>query len=87
MLDIVQFITEKGIQRIDLMKINIEGEEFNLLPRLLDSSLVQICRNLQIQFHDFVENSEILRKNMRSELEKTHHMTYDYFIWENWELN
>ena len=65
LLDIVQFITEKGIQRIDLMKINIEGEEFNLLPRLLDSPLVQICRNLQIQFHDFVENSEILRKNMR----------------------
>ena len=33
-------------------------------------------------------NSENEYYVLRNRLEKTHHLTYDYFmIWENWEIN
>ena len=88
LVDIVLFLKEKNIKKIDLMKINIEGEEYKLLPRLIDSAWIKSCKNLQIQFHNFVENAEELRSSIRKKLSKTHHLTYDYpFLWENWELN
>lgn len=81
------FILENKLDCIDLMKINIEGEEFQVLPLLIKSGLVTKVRNIQVQFHNFIANAEIKRKKIRSELSKTHQLTYDYyFIWENWEL-
>ena len=84
---IVEFIEQNNIVKIDLMKINIEGGEFDLLPALLDHNIITNIDNLQIQFHKFIENAEIKRENIRNQLSKTHELTYDYyFIWENWRL-
>lgn len=84
---IVEFIENNRIHKIDLIKINIEGGEFDLLPSLLDHEIITKVDNLQIQFHEFIENSETKRNNIRKQLEKTHELTYDYyFIWENWKI-
>ena len=81
------FIANNNILHIDLMKINIEGGEFQVLPALIDSNFVANIENLQIQFHNFITNSVEMRENIRKELSKTHQLTYDYyFVWENWEL-
>ncbi|MGJ0298312.1 FkbM family methyltransferase [Aliarcobacter cryaerophilus] len=81
------FIIENKIQHINLMKINIEGGEFQVLPALIDSNFVANIENLQIQFHNFIPNSVEMRENIRKELSKTHQLTYDYyFVWENWKL-
>lgn len=81
------FIIENKIQHINLMKINIEGGEFQVLPALIDSNFVANIENLQIQFHNFIPNSVEMRENIRKELGKTHQLTYDYyFIWENWKI-
>lgn len=81
------FILENEIQHIDLMKINIEGGEFQVLPELIDSNFIKNIDNLQIQFHNFIPNAIEMRNNIRKELAKTHQLTYDYyFIWENWKL-
>ncbi len=78
---------ELGIEKVDLMKINIEGGEYNLVKKLIDSNLIQKIKYLQIQFHNFVENSEEKRQNLRSQLTRTHTEMWNYeFVWESWRL-
>lgn len=49
--------------------------------------IIKNIGNLQIQFHNFVDNAEEKREVIRKQLSLTHELTYDYyFIWENWEL-
>lgn len=82
-----EFIFENKINYIALMKINIEGGEFQVLPALISSSFLKNIQNLQIQFHNFIPSSVEKRDDIREELQKTHALTYDYyFIWENWML-
>lgn len=85
--DIIEFIESEKIDYINLMKINIEGAEYDLLDRLIDSNSITRIENLQIQFHIFVENAKQRRELLREKLKKTHYLTYDYpFVWENWLL-
>ncbi|MGZ3757419.1 MAG: FkbM family methyltransferase [Mucilaginibacter sp.] len=85
--NIADFIAEHDIQKIDLMKINIEGGEFDLLAYLISSGIVKQVVNLQIQFHDFVPDAINKMATIRNELSKTHKPTYQFdFIWDNWEL-
>ena len=81
-----EFIKENDINFIDLMKINIEGGEYALLDHILDLNIHLIIKNLQIQFHTFIDNAETRRNKIRNRLNQTHKETYCYdFIWENWE--
>lgn len=83
--DIAEFISEYGITAIDLIKINIEGEEFPLLERMIETGIVGQCRDIQVQFHSFYPDADIERARIRARLEDTHYLTYDFpFIWENW---
>jgi FkbM family methyltransferase len=71
---------------IDLIKINIEGAEYDLMEYLLQQNMVSNIKNLQIQFHQFIDNSIQRRCIIQEKLSKTHKITYNYdFIWENWE--
>lgn len=82
------FIKESGISSIDLMKINIEGGEYDLLEHLIETDLVMIIKNIQVQFHDFVPNAVERMFNIQEKLEKTHSLTYQFlFVWENWKIN
>lgn len=82
------FLNNHNIKKIDLLKINIEGGEFSVLPDLIKNNKIHNINNLQIQFHNFIPNAEKLRNDIRDELCKTHHLTYDYFfVWENWQRN
>jgi len=85
--DIDVVLQELGIRDIALIKMNIEGGEYALLQRMLDKDIVPHCRDIQIQFHDFVPDAQSLRLGLRERLARTHELTYDYyFIWENWRL-
>ena len=80
------FIDENKIEEIDLMKINIEGDEYPVLNSLIDSGNIKKIKNVQVQFHDFVTNARELRNAIQENLRKTHKQTYNYeFVWENWE--
>jgi FkbM family methyltransferase len=75
---------------VDLIKINIEGAEYELLEALIENNALNKFKNLQIQFHkfDFIKEPIDRRQKIRESLSKTHHITYDFdFIWENWEIN
>lgn len=85
-IDIKKYIDNQKISHIDLMKINIEGAEYEVLEYILESELVNIIENIQIQFHSFVPDAYSKRKLIRRTLKKTHKLTYDFpFIWENWQ--
>lgn len=87
LVNATDFLRLNNIQYIDLIKINIEGGEYDLLEHLLDTNFVEHIENLQIQFHDFVENAESRMKRIQNRLEKTHYLTYHYpFVWDNWTL-
>ncbi|HNT36303.1 MAG TPA: FkbM family methyltransferase, partial [bacterium] len=80
------FMKEKGISHVDLMKINIEGGEYDLLEHLLDVGFIEHITNLQIQFHDFVPQSRQRMEVIQRRLSETHELTYRFpFIWENWQ--
>ena len=85
--NVADFIKNNNIQEIDLMKINIEGGEYEVLPKLISFGFLKNIKNIQIQFHNLDKNSEKLMKEIQFDLMKTHKPTYQYkFIWENWEL-
>lgn len=72
---------------IDLMKINIEGDEYELLEHLIKSGDIKKISDIQVQFHDFVLDAEERSQNLRKKLAKTHYLTYFYpWVWENWRL-
>lgn len=74
--------------KIDLVKINIEGAEYDLLEHIIKNGLQARLVNIQIQFHNNIADHEKRRQNIREELSKTHHLTYDYaYTHENWKLN
>lgn len=85
--DVCAAMDETKTFEIDLVKVNIEGGEYELLERLLNSGYIKRVKNLQVQFHTFVPEAKIRISEIRSRLSHTHKLTYKYdFVWENWEL-
>lgn len=84
-----EFLIEMGVNNIDLIKINIEGSEYELLEYLINNNLIKIFKNLQIQFHENpFDGWEEKYKYIKTNLSLTHHLTYEFeFKFENWEIN
>ena len=79
-------MTVNKVEFIDLLKINIEGEEYPLLEYMIENGLTVKCQNIQVQFHEFINGYAERYDKIKNELEKTHRLTYRYpFVWENWE--
>lgn len=84
---VTEVLEELGLENIDLIKINIEGGEFELLPALIESGFIKNIRYLQVQFHDFIKDAADKRLQIRQLLDKTHREMWNYdFVWESWEL-
>jgi FkbM family methyltransferase len=83
--DIETFFKEKNITSVDLIKINIEGGEYELLEYILDKDLAKVFKNIQVQFHKYIINSDEKMLSIQKKLEKTHVINWQYrFVWENW---
>jgi FkbM family methyltransferase len=81
-----EYFMTHDISAIALMKINIEGGEFELLEHLIDTRLIRQIANIQIQFHHFVADAEYRMRQIQDRLCETHRVTWQYpFVWENWE--
>ena len=77
---------KNNIKKIDLLKLNIEGSEYDVLEKLLNDGKIDIIENIQVQFHTFIDNCVDRRNNIREKLKNTHIETYCYeFVWENWK--
>lgn len=73
---------------IDLLKVNIEGAEYDVLNHIIDGGLHHRIGNIQVQFHQ-IEGAPYDRwyKELAEKLSKTHSLTWHYpYCWENWKL-
>ena len=79
------FIEHAGFEKIDLMKVNIEGAEYELLEDLIGSGLIRRVENIQVQFHESLPDANERRAEIQAKLASSHKLTYCYpFVWENW---
>ena len=68
---------------IDVVKINIEGGEYELIPELLEKNLWPRIQTVLIQFHQ-TANQDI--DNCKNILSLTHKPTWVYeLVWERWD--
>ena len=84
--DITEVIKDFDIARIDLLKLNIEGSEYDLLEKLIKSGLISTIDKLQIQFHENINDADLRRDRIRSDLNTTHKEIWSYYmVWERWD--
>jgi FkbM family methyltransferase len=84
--DVAEWFADHAIESIDLMKINIEGGEYELLERMIECGLASLIGNIQVQFHNFSPDAAQRMHTIQGALSRTHRPTYQYrFVWENWE--
>ena len=75
-------------KEIDLLKINIEGAEYDLLPDLMKNWDIRKVKFILVQFHSHVPIRAAKREMIRNDLSKTHRMVWGYdFIFESWVRN
>ena len=84
-IDINEVLNE--YDTVDLLKINIEGGEYDILNRMCETGTINKVQNLQIQFHNFVENAQSKYDNIISNLELTHTCDFDsMWRWSFWSI-
>lgn len=84
--NISEFVKEENVEIIDLIKINIEGEEYPLLEWMIASDDLLMFNNFLIQFHPFVDNFANRRLYIQEELVKKNYQQIFNFemIFEGW---
>ena len=76
----------KAERPIGLLKLNIEGGEFDVLERLAAAGLLASIRSVLIQFHQLVPECEARRERVRATLAATHREVFNYsWVWERWD--
>ena len=84
--DITEVIKDFDIEKIDLLKLNIEGSEYDLLEKLIKSGLISTIDKLQIQFHENINDADLRRDRIRRDLNTTHKEVWSYYmVWERWD--
>jgi hypothetical protein len=74
-------------RQIDLLKLNVEGMEFDILEAILEKGLAKRFVSIQVQFHSFIPDCESRLKSIREGLLKTHEMQWGKDWWfESWKL-
>ena len=83
--DIVSVLDELGLDNVDLLKLNIEGGEYDVLERLLDTGRMASIDCLMVQFHEWLDRATWRRFRIRQRLRRTHREVWNYpFVWEQW---
>ncbi len=82
-----RFFETFDFPRIDLVKMDIGGSEYDLLPALIALGLMPRIDRLQIKFHLDGERQIKDRDDIRDLLGESHDCPWSYpFVWEEWRL-
>ena len=86
--DVHEAFQELSIGQINLLCLNIEGSEFRVLARLLDTGWMPHIDQLFVQYHkSYSAIGEELRSQISRRLVETHELVWGYdWIWELWRL-
>lgn len=78
------FLESLQASTIDLLKMNVEGAEYDILEGIISRNQLDKFVNIQCQFH-MIENYNERYEKLVFELKKTHYLTWRFpFVWENW---
>lgn len=84
--DVADVLAAMDVDDIDLVKINIEGGEFELLDRLHETGWLHRINTVIVQFHEFAPGAYRARRRNRRQLAETHHCTWNYsWVYERWD--
>jgi FkbM family methyltransferase len=83
--DVATVLEELKINRIDLLKVNIEGGEYDLFDRLIETGWLPRIRLVSVQFHEWHPKAYRRRRAIRRTLRKSHEEVWNYpWVWEFW---
>lgn len=72
---------------VDLLKLNIEGMEFEVLESLIESGQIKNIKNIQVQWHMVFPDYKLRYEELTKKLNETHEQEWDSIpVWENWRL-
>jgi len=84
--DVAEVLDAIDVDHIDLIKINIEGGEYELLDRLHETGWLRKIDTIIVQFHEFAPDAYRSRRQNRRQLADTHHCTWNYsWVYERWD--
>lgn len=83
----IETVLEKfDLESVDLVQINIEGDEYPLLENMLKTGSINKFKNIQIQFHLGIKDDVVRREKIHKGLkQKGFNIKFNYpFVWESW---
>lgn len=85
-ISFIDYVSNKNIENIDLIKVNIEGGEYELLDTILDNNYQNNIDRYLIQFHYLSGDPISKRQQIVDKLQQTHEPIFSYpFVWEYWK--
>lgn len=86
-ISFANYVQTKNVGRIDLLKVNCEGGEYELLETIIEHDWLSKIDNIIIQFHLIPEIPVEARQTIVDKLAETHDVVFSFpFIWEGWKL-
>jgi hypothetical protein len=86
-LDISEFRRIEQLGVIDVLRLNVNGEEYNIFERMFEKMIHKKIKYIMVQFTPYIEDAFEKRDSIRKRLKKTHNEIYNYeFVWELWKL-
>ena len=83
--DVVEVLDELALEHVDLMKINIEGGEYDLIDRLDETDWLPRVDQILVQFHEWHPRAYRRRRQNRRALRQWHDEVWNYsWVWEYW---
>lgn len=85
--DVNEIMEEMG-PKFGLVKLNIEGGEFDVIDALIQWGRIMDIDNLQVQFHAVIPDAQMRFDRIQERLARTHSLTFDHgWVWQNWRRN
>ena len=83
---VMEFLNENKIKHIDLLKLNVEGEEYKILDSLISWQHIIKINNILVQFHTNFPDYKKQYLLLKEWLEQTHKLIWRFpFVWELWK--
>lgn len=77
----------KKFSKIDLVKLNVEGSEYDILERLIETGQLTQVNSYLIQFHNFYPDAESRRDAITNHMREKYNRVWNFdFVWELWVL-
>lgn len=86
-IPINKILQEYDVKKVDLMQVNIEGDEYSLMEYMISSKFINKIKNIHVQFHYGIDNDIARHEKIRENMELLDFkMNFDYpFVWESWK--